>query len=156
MSLLKALVSPALMLSLLVAPVAFADEGHDDHKHDVKVANDYSAAIGQIQHSLAKIKKDVDAGKLKQVHDDAEAIMAVCKALPQLALKEDSGVPKEAVKEINLTSKELAKTADAAHDAADKGSLEATKKAHAGMLPLFEKLKKHAKHGHDDHHEHEK
>ena len=102
--------------------------------------------------TLEKIKQLVAAGKLKQVHDDADAIVAVSKALPQLALKEGSGVPKEAVKEINLTSKELAKAADAAHDASDQGKLDETKKAHAAMLPLFEKLKKYAKpHAEHDH-----
>ena len=143
------------LVAALIAPAAFADKDHD-HKHEVKVADNYSAAVGQIHHSLEKIKQLVAAGKLKQVHDDADAIVAVSKALPQLALKEGSGVPKEAVKEINLTSKELAKAADAAHTASDNGNLDETKKAHAAMLPLFEKLKKHAKPHAEHEHDHEK
>lgn len=156
-SLTKSLLVPVMLVFALTAPAALADEDHD-HKHDTKVADNYSAAVGQIHHALAKIKQLVESGKLKQVHGDADAIVAVCKALPELALKEGSGVPKEAVKEVNLASKELAKAADAAHSASDKGNLEETKKAHALMLPLFEKIKKHAKaHGKDEHdHEHKK
>lgn len=152
-SLVKSLVMSALLLAALIAPAVLADKDKDhDHKHDTKVADNYSAAVGQIHHSLEKIKQLVEGGKLKQVHDDADAIVAVCKVLPQLALKEGSGVPKDAVKEVNLTSKDLAKAADAAHTASDKGNLEETKKAHAAMLPLFEKLKKHAKaHAEHDH-----
>lgn len=151
-SLMKSLVA-ALLLAALAAPFALADEGH---KHEAKAPADYSAAIGQIQHSLESINGLIKSGKLKTVHDDAEVIMAACKALPQLALKEGSGVPKDAVKEVNLTSKDLAKAADAAHDAADKGDAEGTKKAYTAMMPLFEKLKKHAK-AHADHdHDHKK
>lgn len=139
-SLMKMLV-PVLLLAALLAPVALADEGH---KHETKAPESYSAAVGQIQHSMDSIKELVKNGKLKAVHEDAGVIMAACKVLPQLALKEGSGVPKDAVKEINLTSKDLAKAADAAHDAADKGDAEGTKKAYASMLPLYETLKKHA------------
>jgi hypothetical protein len=68
----------------------------------------------------------------------------VAKAVGQLALKDDSGVPKEAVKEINVAGKDLAGKFDAIDKAGDSGDLAATKKVYEEMVSLTAALAKYA------------
>ena len=77
------------------------------------------------------------------MHAEAEVIRDAANGLAQLALKADSGVPKEAVKEINVTAKALADKFEAIDEAGDSGNLEATKKVYQEMVTLQATLKKY-------------
>ena len=74
----------------------------------------------------------------------------------QLALKDGSGVPREAVREINLTAKDLAAKFGPIDEAGDSGDLAGTQTVYDEMVALFETLEKHAPdHDDDDHDDHD-
>lgn len=103
----------------------------------------YGAAVQAIDARLKNIDRLINTKKLDAVHAEAEVIREVAKGMAKLALKADSGVPKEAVKEINLTAKALADKFEAIDEAGDSGNLEATKKVYQEMVALQATLKKH-------------
>lgn len=112
----------------------------------------YAEGVAEIDERLEAIEGLIKDKKLDDVHAEAEVIRDVAGTLGALALKPDSGVPKEAVKEINKTGKELAGKFDAIDEAGDSGNEEATKKVLAEMVALQATLKKYAPAGGD--HEH--
>lgn len=103
----------------------------------------YASAVQAIDARMKNISRFIDSKKLDAVHAEAEVIRDVAKGLAQLALKADSGVPKEAVKEINITGKALADKFEAIDEAGDSGNLEATRKVYQEMVALHATLMKY-------------
>lgn len=146
----------AVILGLVMSAAAFAKGGHvhrhhKDHSHEDRgekspaseMPSSYGAAVLAIDGRLKNIEGLIDTKKLDAVHSEAEVIREVAKTVAQLALKADSGVPKEAVKKINLTAKALADQFAPIDEARDSGNLEATKKVYQEMLALQGTLKKY-------------
>jgi hypothetical protein len=104
----------------------------------------YAEAVAEIDERLENIDGLIKGKKLDDVHKEAQVIVDVAKTLAALALKPDSGVPKEAVKDINRTAKELAGKFDAIDKAGDAGDEAATKTVLAEMIALQATLKKYA------------
>ncbi len=127
------------------------DHSHGDHKHGkesqkkqaARMPSSYGIAMLAIDDRLKNIQGLIDTNKLDDIHGEAEMIHDVAKTLAQLALKADSGVPREAVKEINLTAKALADKFKPIDEAGHSGNLEATKKIYQEMLAFQVTLKKH-------------
>lgn len=104
----------------------------------------YAEAIDVIHHQLQEIEGLIKSKKLDQVHAEAAVIRDVSGRLGQLALAGDSGVPRDAVKDVNIAAKDLAARFDAIDRAGDSGDLAGTQKVYGEMVALFERLQKHA------------
>ncbi|MBI4879857.1 MAG: hypothetical protein HY812_09405 [Planctomycetes bacterium] len=129
--------------ALWATPVyAQHEPGQAAGKHETP--DTYVAAVAEIDERLQNIDGLIKSGKLDGVHAEAQVIVGVANTLAQLALKPGSGVPKEAVKEINKTAKELAGKFDAIDEAGDSGDEAATRKVYAEMVALQATLRKHA------------
>jgi len=147
---LTTLIAALAALALWTTP-AFAQhddkEKEDQHggavvKHQVPTT--YAAAVAEIDKRLAAIDGLIKGKKLDDVHREAQVIVDVANTTAALALKADSGVPKEAIKEINKTAKELAGKFGAIDKAGDAGDEAATLKVYGEMVALQATLKKHA------------
>ena len=103
----------------------------------------YADAVGEIEHRLHEISGLMASKQLAKVHAEADVIQKVAKVIGQLALKEGSGVPKEAVKDVNLAGKDLAAKFDAIDKAGDSGDLAGTKREYEAMVKLAEVLSKY-------------
>jgi len=103
----------------------------------------YRQAVEEIEHRLHLIDELMVSKKLADVHPQADVIQKVAKLIGQLALKADSGVPKDAVKEVNLAGKDLAAKFDPIDKAADSGNAEGTKAVYDEMVRLTETLSKY-------------
>lgn len=112
---------------------------------DVVAPKTYSEAVTQIQDHMKSIDTAIKAGKVKDTHEDAEAIITLSKSLGELALADKSGVPKDKVKEVNQTSKDLAEMTDMFHDAADAGKADEAKKHYDGMVKLVKTVSDYVK-----------
>ena len=146
--------SIATLIAALAAAALWATPGyaqHDDKegqhgkaagKHEAP--GTYAAAVAEIDERLAAIDGLIQGKKLDDVHREAQAIVDVAKTLAALALKADSGVPKDAVKEINKTAKKLAGKFDAIDKAGDAGDEAGTRKVYGEMVALQATLKTHA------------
>lgn len=117
--------------------------GHDGQKPEQGMPTDYAGAVRAIDARMKNIARLIESKKLDAVHAEAEVIRDVAKSVAQLALKADSGVPKEAVKEINLAAKALADMFEPIDEAGDSGNLGATKKVYQEMLTLQATLQKY-------------
>lgn len=139
------------------------DEGDEADEHDEHAEGDahgeeveftepqtYTEAIHVIHEQLEKISSLMESGALDRVHADAAVIRDVANTLAKFALQEDSGVPRDAVREINLAARDLAATFNPIDKAGDSGDLAGTQKVYDEMLKLFEALEKFA--GDDDDH----
>lgn len=137
----------AAMVIFWNAPVVRAQHqhGHDHNHEQVKFEppTTYPKAVEEIEHRLHLIEELMAAKKLAEVHPQAEVIQTVGKLVGQLALKDDSGVPKEAVKEVNVAGKDLAARFDAIDKAADSGDADGTKKIYDEMVRLTETLSRY-------------
>lgn len=139
-----------LLIAVATTPVVLAQ--HDDkpaqHSHGASQKHEapktYAEAITEIDEHLEGIQKLIAAKKLDDVHAEAQEVVDVANTLATLALKADSGVPKEAVKDINKTAKELAGKFDAIDKAGDSGDEAGVKKVLAEMTALQATLKKYA------------
>lgn len=136
-----------VMAVVVVSSVASAQHQHD-HDHDFAPAKfeppaNYRQAVEEIEHRLHLIQELMISQKLLEVHPQADVIQKVAKLVGQLALKEDSGVPKEAVREVNLAGKDLAGKFDPIDRAADSNNAEGTKKVYDEMVKLTEVLSKY-------------
>lgn len=145
----------ALAVVAWAAPSSFAQHGgeggHGEPAAQHETPGTYAAAIAEIDERLENIDGLIKAKKLDDVHKEAQVIVDVANALAALALKPGSGVPKEAVKEINLTAKALAGKFDAIDKAGDAGDEAGTKKVLAEMVSLQATLKKYAPAGAGEH-----
>ena len=139
----------AWSLVAAMAPIAAAQDRHgNEQEHGepkaFKMPTTYKAALGVIEHRLHEIAELMESGKLDKVHAEAAVIRDVAKSLAKLALKKDSGVPREAIKGINLAAKDLAAKFGPIDEAGDSGNLTATKKIYQEMVELVATLEKHA------------
>ncbi len=131
-------------------------EGGQTHGGEVEFTepHTYAEAIHVIHEQLEKIDSLIESRTLDGVHAEAAVIRDVANSLAQLALLEDSGIPRDAIREINLTARRLAATFDPIDEAGDSGDLAGTQKVYDKMIDLFETLEKYADHvedeGHDD------
>ena len=153
----------ALVLGLILIQ-GCAQDGHDDSEHGQHGASEpftepqsYAAAVNVIHAQLEKIERLIAARQLDKVHAEAAIIRDVAETMAQLALKTDSGVPREAVKEINLTATDLATKFDPIDEAGDSGDLAGTQKVYDEMVALFETLEEHVgpESGHADDDDHD-
>lgn len=142
----------ALVLISVGVPAARAQHGHGDEKKgeehgkpaEFKMPTTYKDAVKEIEYRLHEIEELMAAKHLDQVHAQADVIRKVANQIGQLAAKSDSGVPKEAVKDINLAGKDLAAKFDAIDKAGDSGDMAGTKKAYEGMVAIAATLQKYA------------
>ncbi len=131
------------------ALLAWAQHGHGEpgHEHgkavEFKMPTTYADAVGEIEHRLHEISALMSSKQLANVHAEAEVIQKVAKVIGQLALKDGSGVPKEAVKDVNLAGKDLAAKFDAIDKAGDSGDLVGTKKLYDEMVKITETFQKY-------------
>ena len=136
-----------VIVGVLVAGGASAQDGHghghDGQKSEKATPTDYAGAVRAIDARMKNIARLIETKKLDAVHAEAEVIRDVAKSVAQLALKADSGVPKEAVKEINLAAKALADKFEPIDAAGDSGNLEVTKKVYQEMVTLQATLQKY-------------
>ena len=105
----------------------------------------YADAVTTIQDRMKSIDTAIKAGKLKDVDPDAKVIITLTKSLGELALADGSGVPKDKVKEVSKSAKDLAEMTDMCHDAADEGKADETKQHYAHMVKLVESISQHVK-----------
>ena len=130
------------------------DHAEDGHGEPVEFSapQTYAHAVEAIHAQLQKIEKLIATGGLDRVHAEAAVIRDIANGIGQLALKAGSGVPRAAVREINLTAKDLAATFGPIDQAGDSGNLAGTQIVYDQMVALFETLHKHAPdHDDDDH-----
>lgn len=128
---------------------------HEEEGAEVAVKTDfdsYSAAVAAIDEHREHLAELIEEGELEHVHSAAKPIQEIAETLNALALKEDSGVPRESLKEINLTSKALAKTWAKIDETGDKGDLAGTKQVYEEMVELIDELKKYAEAVEEEHH----
>lgn len=104
----------------------------------------YRGAVREIEHRLHEIAELMESEELEAVHAQADVIRKVGGVLGQLSLKADSGVPRDAVREVNLAGRALAAKFDAIDRAGDSGDLPGTKKVYDEMVKLAETLQKYA------------
>lgn len=136
-------VIPALLLA--VVPFAVAQHVHEEGQAKpatVSLPVTYDAAVAEIEQRLQAISVLMEAKDLDKVHQEAEVIQKIGNGIGQLALKADSGVPKDAVKQVNVTGKELAGKFDAIDRAADSGDAAGTRKVCGEMVTLTALLRK--------------
>lgn len=135
--------------SLLMANVPDAWAQHEHGEEHGKPAEfvmptTYKGGMREIEHRLHEIAELIENKKLVAVHAQADVIRKVGKMMGRLALKKDSGVPRTAVKEVNLAGKALAAHFDAIDKAGDSGDLRGTKKLYHEMIEVAETLQKYA------------
>ena len=139
---------------------AHHDDDDDDHAEgghgepvEFTAPQTYAHAVEAIHAQLEKIEKLIATGGLDRVHAEAAVIRDIANGIGRLALKDGSGVPLEAIKEINLTAKALAAKFGPIDEAGDSGDSPGTQTVYDEMVALFETLQKHAP-DHDDHDDH--
>lgn len=142
-------------MRLLLFVFAFAGSSlaraQHQHQHDhedfapakFEPPTNYRQAVEEIEFRLHLIEELMASKELAQVHPQADVIQKVARLIGQLALKADSGVPKEAVKEVNLAGKDLAAKFDPIDKAADSGDAAGTKTVYDEMVKLTEVLSKY-------------
>lgn len=133
----------AAMLAICACQYALAQHGHEHKPAEFKMPTSYPRAVKEIEHRLANIAGLIQSKKLDQVHAEAEVIKRVGEQVGQLALKPDSGVPKDSVKEVNQAGKALAAKFDAIDKAGDSGDLAGTQREYDEMLRLAATLQKY-------------
>ena len=127
----------------LSSSTAFSQQPHG-HEHgkpaDFKMPTTFKEAVNEIRMRLHEIDELITTKKLEDVHGQAEVIQKVGNIVGQLSLKSDSGVPREAVKEVNKAGRELANMFDAIDKAGDSGDAAGTRKLHSDMVKLSDVL----------------
>ncbi len=153
-----------LLGAFVVAPgsrATFAQEHHEEGGHDdaggataaKAELDDYSDAVAAIDKHRAHVEELIEHEKLSELHKAAKPIQLIAEKLVGLALKEDSGVPRQSLKEVNVTSKALAKTWAKIDEAGDAGDLAGSKKVYQEIVDLINTLKKFARPVEEEHHE---
>lgn len=121
---------------------------HDDAETSVKIPGSYTAAIEKCEFHLVEIGELIEKGELSKVHKEAAKIRDIARKLPQLA---KGNIPVEALKDINIKSKELAGMFTLVDKAADSDDKEGTIHAYEVMQSLVNAMKLHT--SNDDQHE---
>lgn len=129
-------------------PTALAQHEHGKEQEHGKPAKftmptTYREAVQEIQGRLAAIDKLIKAKHLDDVHAEADVIKQVGNQIGQLAAKPDSGVPKDAVKEVNQAGRALAAKFDAIDKVADAGDAAGTQREYDDMIKLTSTLQKY-------------
>ncbi len=99
---------------------AFAAEHEKDKKgehkggHATKVPDTAEGIVAEIHKHHGEVTETIKGKQLKAVHDHSEAITALAKALP-------AKVAADKKTRVEGTTKNIAKVADALHEAADGG-----------------------------------
>ncbi|MFB3139219.1 MAG: heavy metal-binding domain-containing protein [Phycisphaerales bacterium] len=144
---LPSVAAVSLCALALVNSPAWAQHGehgqHEDEDAEFAQPTTYADAIHVIHEQLEKIDSLIETRKLDRVHAEAAVIRDVAKTLARLALKSDSGVPREAIREINLTARGLAAKFGPIDEAGDSGDLAGTQKVYDEMVALFATLEKY-------------
>lgn len=135
-------------LTLLLITGCSGNKQQDSHAHDdaelsATAPETYAAAIEQCEFHMVEIGELIESGKLSMVHKEAAKIRDIARKLPQLA---KSSVPAEALRDINIKSKELAGMFGLVDKAADSGDKEGTIQAYQVMQNLVDALKLHTSH----------
>jgi hypothetical protein len=136
-------------LAIFVSSPALAQHGEheqDEAQADQSQPETYKQAIHTIEHQLGRIEKLIDTNDLDNVHSEAEVVRDTAKLLARLALQSDSGIPRTAIREINLTAKKLAATFGPIDEAGDSGDLAGTKKVYEEMVSLYGTLEEYIPH----------
>lgn len=148
MSTVKGLGYIAIVTVAAYAASASAQSPHGDHEHGKPIAyktpTSFKDAVREIRTRLHEIEDLMASKKLDQIHPHADVIRTVGNLVGQLALKSDSGVPREAIKEVNKAGRELASMFDAIDKVADAGDATGTRKVYGEMKVLVEILQRHA------------
>jgi len=136
-----------LVLSAVV-PAALAQHEHGKDQEHGKPAKftmptTYRQAVQEIQNRLAEIDKLIKGKHLDDVHAQADVIKQVGNKVGELAAKADSGVPKDAVKEVNQAGRALAAKFDAIDKVADAGDAAGTQREYDEMVKLTATLAKY-------------
>ncbi|HRP63749.1 MAG TPA: hypothetical protein PK400_10675 [Phycisphaerales bacterium] len=121
-----------------VAP-AHAQHGHaHDHDHDIEFPEptNFVEAASLALEIPRHLVGDLAEQAFDHIHDDSLILAKVARMLGRFALDASSGVQREHVREINIAGRELARIADALHDATD------TKDA-AACARLLDAMKEH-------------
>ncbi len=119
---------------------AGGEHGHGDRGETAEIPTSYRAAVARCEAHTLRIAELIESGELHDVHAEAAYIRDIARKLPELA---KTSVPPGMLKEINLTSKELAGLFDAIDKAADSGDREGTIRAYERMKELVAALKAH-------------
>lgn len=150
---MKILDCKAILVALGIVVLAAMSTGrisaadHDEHAagKDEPIPDTYTKAIAEIEEHRDNAAKLIEQGKLDGLHKEGEVIKKIAEALPKLASKDGSGVAKDDIKEINLTSKALAAKYEPLDAAGDAGKKDESKKIFDDMVKLIATLKKFAK-----------
>ena len=143
---LKKTIVTAALIAVIGIPCSltglYAEEAEKGEKTETfQPAASFAAAMKEIDTHYAAMAKLITAGKLDDVHKEAAGVQYHALTLAKLAMAADSGVPRDNVKSINLTGKELAGKFDAIDAAADAGKAPETKAVYDAMGTLIAKLK---------------
>lgn len=126
---------------LMAAGTPWASTALAQHSHgEVDRAATFGEAIRRINDTLNSIDRSLDAGSIAGVSDQANALTALGRQLGALALAQGSGVPRESVREANLAGRDLAAAADALHNSADAGNVEASREGFARVSEVVRRL----------------
>ena len=101
-------------LACTTTPVFAAEQDHKKSEHAVKIPDTAQGIVAEIHKHHGEVTQTIKAKSLKTVHDHAEAITALVNALP-------AKVAADKKARVEGTAKNIAKLADALHDAADAG-----------------------------------
>lgn len=101
---------------------AHAQHGHaHDHDHDIEFPEptNFIEAASLALEIPRHLVGDLAERAFDHIHDDSLILAKVSRMLGRFALDAASGVQREHVREINIAGRELARIADALHDATD-------------------------------------
>ncbi len=136
----------ALAFAAWAACPAFAQHGqqggHGEPAAQHEAPDTYAKAVAEIDERLENIDGLIKGKKLDKVHAEAQVIVDIASTLAALALKPGSGVPRDAIKEINVTAKALAAKFDAIDKAGDSGDAAGTRRVWGEMVELQKTLRK--------------
>ena len=118
---------------------------HGGKKEEVKIPETFADAMATIENKRDAIANLIATGKLDKLHVEGEVIKKIADSLAKLASKEDSGVAKADLREVNLAAKALAATYGPLDEAGDDGKKEEAQKVFDEMKKLIETLKKFTK-----------
>ena len=105
----------ATALILAAAPAALGHEGHGHGAAQVAIPETAAGVVTEIQKHHAAITAAVTGKNLKAVHDLAETMTALAKALPDK-------VPAENKERVQGSTSNMTKMLDTLHHAADAGN----------------------------------
>jgi hypothetical protein len=119
-------------------PVFAAETEHKKSDHAMKAPDTTEGIVAEIHKHHAEVTETIKAKNLKTVHDHADAITGLVNALPAKV-----AVEKQA--RVEGTARNIAKVAEALHDAADAGDQTKTeaqlKKLDAVLAQLHSQVK---------------